>query len=101
MKRLREALPAPSELSVLRRPVNHRAARPPIGARHRSGSGNAITELAHHIYQRRRAWLQNAEQGCRGSQHRASARSLTGRCSRRSLTASLRHSLMGAAELGR
>jgi len=31
----------------------------------------------------------------------ASAASLTGRCSRRSLTASLRHGLMGAAELGR
>jgi len=37
----------PSELSVLRRPVFSPAARPPTGARHRSGSGNAITELGH------------------------------------------------------
>jgi hypothetical protein len=35
-------------LPVLRQSGHRQAARPPIGARHRSGSGNAITELGHH-----------------------------------------------------
>jgi len=89
MNRLREALPTPSELSVLRRPVSHCAERPPVGVRHRSGTGNAITELVHQISQGLRIWLQNAKQGCLGSQHRASACSLTGRSTGTSLLRSV------------
>ena len=91
-------------LSVLRRPVNHCAARPPIGARHRSGSGNAITEFGHHIYPGQSACAQNTSQGFLGSQHRASAISLTGWSSGRqrlSAVGALRASRSGAAYLGR
>ncbi len=105
MKGLREAFPTPSELSVLRRPANYRAARPPIGARHRSGSGNAITERVHHIYPGSSVLPQNTSQGLLHSPHRASACSLTGWSSGHQYLlaniGSLRASHSGAAYLGR
>jgi len=94
----------PSELSVLRRPAPGLAARPPIGARHRSGSGNAITELGHHIGQGLGFWLQNTEHGYLGSSHRVSALSLTVWSSRHQqapLVGTLRASHSGAAYRGR
>lgn len=98
-------LPTPSELSVLRRPVNLRAARPPIGARHRSGSGNAITERVHHIYPGSSVLPQNTSQGLLHSSHRASVCSLTGWSSGHpylpASMGSLRASHSGAAYLGR
>jgi hypothetical protein len=94
----------PSELSVLRRPAPGPAARPPTGARHRSGSGNAITELGHHIGQGLGFWPQNAEHGHLGLAHRVSALSLTVWSSRHQqapLVGTLRASHSGAACRGR
>ena len=56
----------PIELSVLRRPAPSLAARPPTGARHCSGSGNAITEFWHQISQGLGFWPQNTEHGYLG-----------------------------------
>jgi hypothetical protein len=94
----------PSELSVLRRPAPSLAARPPTGARHRSGSGNAITELGHHIGQGLGFWPQNTGHGYLGLAHRVSALSLTVWSSRHQqapLVGTLRTSCSGAAYRGR
>jgi len=76
----------------------------PTGARHRSGSGNAITELGHHIGQGLGFRPQNTEHGYLGLAHRVSARSLTGWSSRHQqapLVGTLRAPHSGAAYRGR
>jgi hypothetical protein len=60
-------------------PAHGQAARPPISARHRSGSGNAITELRHHSQVQRQMSACTVLVGLFGSQQRVSAISLTGR----------------------
>ena len=66
-------------LSVLRQPAQRQIARPPNGARHRSGSGNAITELEHHAQVQRQTSASTVLQGRFDSQQRVSATSLTDR----------------------
>ena len=91
-------------LSVLRQPAHRQAARPPHGVRHRSGSGNAITELGHHPQVHRQTSGHTVLAGWFGSPNCASAVSLTVWSSRRlqaPLVGALRTSCSGAAYRGR
>ena len=65
-------------LPVLRQSANRQAVRPPIGARHHSGSGNAITELGHHSQGYRQTSANIVLAGLLNSLHCVSAISLTG-----------------------
>jgi hypothetical protein len=87
-------------LSVLRQPAHRQVVRPPNGARRRSGSGNAVTELGHHSQGCRQASSHMVLAGLIGSQNGLSATSLTGWSSRRPqalLVGALRASHSGAA----
>jgi hypothetical protein len=87
-------------LSVLRQPAHRQTARPPNGARHRSGSGNAITEFWHHSQGYRQTSSHTVLAGWFGSQNCVSAVSLTVWSSRRPqalLVGALRASHSGAA----
>jgi len=64
-------------LPVLRQSAHRQTARPPIGARHRSGSGNAITELGHHLQVHRQTSACTVPPGLFNSSHCASAVCLT------------------------
>jgi uncharacterized membrane protein len=91
-------------LSVLRQPAQRQTARPPYGARHRSGSCNAITELEHHAQGYRQTSGHTVLAGWFGSQNCVSAVSLTVWSSRRPqapLVGALRASRSGAAYRGR
>jgi hypothetical protein len=89
-----------SELPVLRQPAHRQTARPPIGARRRSGSDNTITELRHHSQGYRQAVGHTVLAGLFDSQNCVPAVSLTIWSSRRPqapLVGALRASHCGAA----
>ena len=91
-------------LPVLRQSAHGQTVRPPNGARHRSGSGNAITELGHHSQSYRQTSGHTVLAGWFGSQNCVSAVSLTVWSSRRlqaPLVGALRASHSGAAYRGR
>ena len=64
-------------LPVLRQPAHRQAARPPNGARRRSGSGNAITELEHHSQVQSQTSVSTILAGLFNSLHCVFAASLT------------------------
>jgi hypothetical protein len=89
-----------SELPVLRQSVRRQTARPPNGARHRSGRANATTELGHHSQGYRQTPGHTVLAGLFGSQNCVFAASLTGWSSRRpqaALVGALRAAHSGAA----
>ena len=66
------------ELTVLRQSARRQVARPPHSARHRFGSGNAITELGHHSQVLRQTSARIVLPGLFDSSYCVSAVSLTG-----------------------
>jgi hypothetical protein len=64
-------------LPVLRQSAHRQVARPPNGARHRSGSGNTITELGHHSQVQSQTSASTVLPGLFNSSHGVSALSLT------------------------